>query len=77
MHDKSHVVERLPVHLPGRQAVLFDQTMPASAIARDQTTKLTAYFDLVKDGWRAGGLQDTAAAPLKYWKYIGIYHIYI
>jgi hypothetical protein len=66
MHGKSHVVERLPVHLPGRHAVLFDESMPASAVAADQTTKLTAYFDLVADGWRAGGLQDAAAEPLYY-----------
>ena len=66
MHGKSHVVERLPVHLPGRHAVLFNESMPATAIAADQTTKLTAYFDLVKEGWRAGGVQDTTAAPLYY-----------
>ena len=66
IHGKSHVVERLHVHLPGRHAVLFDETMPASAVATDQTTKLTAYFTLVKDGWRAGGLHDTTATPLYY-----------
>ena len=51
IHGKSHVVERLHVHLPGRHAVLFDETMPASAVATDQTTKLTAWFTLVEDGW--------------------------
>ena len=66
MHGKSHVVERLPVHLRGRQTVLFSETMPASAVAAEQTTKLTAYFALVKGGWRAGGVQTTAGAPLYY-----------
>ena len=66
MHGKSHVVERLPVHLPGRQSVLFDESDPASAVATDQATKLTAYFSLVRDGWRAEGLQDLAAPPLYY-----------
>ena len=66
MHGKSHVVERLPVHLPGRHAVLFDESMPAAAVATDQTTRLTAYFDLVKAGWRAGGMHDITASPLYY-----------
>jgi hypothetical protein len=40
--------------------------MPATAVATDQTTRLTAYFDLVKAGWRAGGIHDITASLLYY-----------
>ena len=66
MHGKSHVVERLPVHLPGGQACVFDSDDPAAAVAADQTTRLQGYFNLVKEGWRAGGLRSAAAGPLYY-----------
>ena len=57
MHGKSHVVERLPVHLPGKQSVLFEPDVIELAPAQD--TKLTAYFKLIRAGWRAHGrMQD-------------------
>ena len=45
MHGKSHVVHRLPVHLPNMQNVYFQSGREEEALARD-STKLTAWFAL-------------------------------
>ena len=66
MHSKSHVVERLDVHLPGQHCVLFDEDDPQAAVQGLATahTKLTAYFELVKAGWRADGERAPGGDPL-------------
>ena len=48
LHDKSHSVERLPVHLPRGQNVLFEVGREAEALhqALTKQTKLEAYFAL-------------------------------
>ncbi|KAG8237332.1 hypothetical protein J437_LFUL016347 [Ladona fulva] len=48
MHDKSHSVVRLPVHLPNQQAVCFEEGQPAQAFLRAEVrrTKLIQYFQL-------------------------------
>ena len=50
MHARSHVVERLPVHLPGKQLLTFENGEARRAVdtkaAKD--TKLTAYFKVNK-----------------------------
>ena len=48
LHKEGSMVDRLPVHLPGQQAVLFDEDARLQAVAQrgEPTTKLTAYFAL-------------------------------
>ncbi|XP_057310670.1 uncharacterized protein LOC130648632 [Hydractinia symbiolongicarpus] len=48
MHQQSHVVHRLPVHLPNNHIVYFqpDQVEEAVNRAANQATKLTAWFVL-------------------------------
>ncbi|XP_057299673.1 uncharacterized protein LOC130630262 [Hydractinia symbiolongicarpus] len=48
MHQQSHVVHRLPVHLPKNHIVYFQQGQAEEALDRaaDQATKLTAWFVL-------------------------------
>ncbi|XP_057310674.1 uncharacterized protein LOC130648635 [Hydractinia symbiolongicarpus] len=48
MHQQSHVVHRLPVHLPNNHIVYFQQGQAEEALDRaaDQATKLTAWFVL-------------------------------
>ena len=48
MHEKSHVVERLPVHLPNEQVVLFQEGRVEEAIEREleKKTKLEAWYEL-------------------------------
>ena len=47
-YQNSHVVFRLPIHLPGGQTILFEEGMEKEAIRREATqdTKLTAFFRL-------------------------------
>ena len=48
MHDKSHVVDRLPVHLPRQQVIIAAPGAEREAYekALGKRTKLEAYFDL-------------------------------
>ena len=48
LHGKSHAVERLPVHLPLQQSVLFDPDCVQLAVTNSLTrrTKLEAWFDM-------------------------------
>ncbi|XP_037049075.1 uncharacterized protein LOC119083457, partial [Bradysia coprophila] len=48
MHDRSHAVITLPVHLPQQQMIYFEEGHEAEAVAaaRDGITKLTAWFTL-------------------------------
>lgn len=48
MHDQSHTVDRLPVHLPDLQNVYFRTDAPEDALIRAELnhTKLTAWFKL-------------------------------
>lgn len=48
MHDRSHAVIRLPVHLPNQQRVIFEEGHEEEALLAAQTgkTKLEAYFKL-------------------------------
>lgn len=43
---QMHSVERLPVHLPGQQMVVFDEDAPERGLERAARTKLTAFFEL-------------------------------
>lgn len=47
MHSQSHVVQRLPVHLPDQQSIVFDNNdmIDISALTL-RTTKLLAFFHL-------------------------------
>ena len=66
MHGRSHAVERLPVHLPGQHSVLFEEGAEAAAVQQHGRTKLTAYFELVRQGWRAEAKQSPDGEPLFY-----------
>ncbi|XP_063781211.1 uncharacterized protein LOC134929546 [Pseudophryne corroboree] len=48
MHDRSHAVIRLPVHLPNQQTIIFEQGNENEALLAAQTgrTKLESWFDL-------------------------------
>ena len=48
MHDKSHVVIRLQIHLPGAQIIHFNEGQEAEAVERadGRLTNLTAWFSL-------------------------------
>jgi len=48
LHARSHVIERLPVHLPHQQAVLFTEREPEKSLERilDKRTKLEGWYDL-------------------------------
>lgn len=48
MHDKSHDIIRLPVHLPNEQNIIFEEGREAEAVERERhrETKLTAFFKL-------------------------------
>ncbi|RWS27879.1 uncharacterized protein B4U80_03589 [Leptotrombidium deliense] len=48
MHGRSHSVERLPIHLPGMNRIIFQEGNEAHALAHQCHTKLTAYFELNK-----------------------------
>lgn len=48
MHDRSHAVQRLPVHLPNQQLIYFDEGHEEEAIlaAQSKLTKLEDFFKL-------------------------------
>ena len=48
MHDRSHAIIRLPVHLPNQQQITFlpGNEQRALQLAQQRKTKLTAWFDL-------------------------------
>ena len=45
------------------QTVLFEEANPSEAVSTEKETRLTAYFKLVRDGWRAEGRRDLEAPP--------------
>jgi hypothetical protein len=50
MHDRSHAVQRLPVHLPNQQRITFEEGHEEEALLAAQTgrTKLESWFELNK-----------------------------
>ena len=46
LHKKSHTIYRLPVHLPDLQSVYFQSGREEEALDRNNTTKLTVWFEL-------------------------------
>lgn len=48
MSKRSHSIERLPVHLPSQQTVVFEEGSEEKALrdAQNRGTKLTKFFDL-------------------------------
>jgi len=69
LHDKSHAVERLPVHLPRGQSVLFQEGLEHEAYSRALTkeTKLEAYFNLNRERHAlATAAGKSRAEPLPY-----------
>ncbi|KIH61483.1 hypothetical protein ANCDUO_08248 [Ancylostoma duodenale] len=48
LHDRSHSVVRLPVHLPGQQEIFFQEGHEADAVnaAAERNTQLTGWFRL-------------------------------
>lgn len=48
LHDRSHSVIRLPVHLPNQQCIVFEAGNEENALENAATghTKLTAWFAL-------------------------------
>ena len=48
MHERSHSVMRLPVHLPNQQLIFFEPGREEEALeaARSRRTKLEAWFSL-------------------------------
>ena len=69
LHDKSHAVERLPVHLPRGQSIVFEEGAEEDAYRRalSKHTKLEAYFAL-NENRHAQALAEGAEhpAPLPY-----------
>ena len=55
MHDRSHSVMRLPVHLPNQQRVMFQEGHEEEALLRTQTepTKLQSWFKLNENDMNA------------------------
>jgi hypothetical protein len=59
--QKSHVVTRLPVHLPGRNLIYFNhRNTLQDVLEADHSSKLEAYFRL--------NMLDPSARELKYWE---------
>lgn len=60
MHDRSHAVVRLPVHLPNQQRVTFEEGYEAEALlaAHAGHTKLESWFQL--------NIEDASAMCLLY-----------
>ena len=48
LHDSSHSVQRLAVHLPNQQPVFFEDGEEEAAIENIRDTKLTAFFEINK-----------------------------
>ena len=50
LQERSHKVERLPVHLPNQQTIIFEEGAHIPNIVANSTnTKLTRYFDICND----------------------------
>ena len=50
LQERSHKVERLPVHLPNQQTIIFEEGAHIPNIVANSTnTKLTQYFDICND----------------------------
>ncbi|KAG8174784.1 hypothetical protein JTE90_013184 [Oedothorax gibbosus] len=58
LHDRSHSVIRLPVHLNGQQYVTFQEGQKEDAVRKDPKTMLLGWFDLNK--------QDSSARQILY-----------
>ena len=55
MHARSHVVERLPVHLEGEQHLVFENGKVREALGEAAAqTKLTSYFKVSEERAAAG-----------------------
>ena len=55
------------MHLPDQHTVLFEENQPQTSLEGTQANKLTAYFALVREGWRAEGkTTNDNGAPLYY-----------
>jgi hypothetical protein len=61
MHDRSHTVIRLPVHLPNQQRITFEAGQEEEALEASRTgmTKLEAWFKLNEDDVNARNLLYT------------------
>ena len=46
LHERSHAIVRLQVHLPLQQTVLFTEGQEQDALDRNEQTQLTAWFNL-------------------------------
>ena len=55
MHDRSHAVTKLQVHLPNQQLVYFEEGNEEEAVeqAAQRNTNLTAYFQLNSEDAKA------------------------
>lgn len=54
LYQKSHAIERLPVHLPQEQMVYFQLGEDAQIdVANEKNTKLTAFFELCENNFAA------------------------
>ena len=47
MSERNPAVERLPVHLPGDQMIMYAEGEETAALARPETSKLISYFEVV------------------------------
>ena len=55
------------MHLQDQHTVLFNEAEASTALSRSQDTKLTAYFNLVREGWRVEGRKTSEnGGPLFY-----------
>ena len=63
MHEKSHNVERLAVHLKGGETIVFAEGQEREAISSETVTTLTAWFALNRE---APDGQDPPARSLSY-----------
>jgi len=65
MHDKSHAVERLPVHLPRGQHIYFEEGRETEAYqqALSKPSKLEAYFLMNKERTATAGATSTGKTP--------------
>jgi len=68
LHDKSHAVERLPVHLPRGQNVVFEEGCEEEAYreALAKKSKLEAYFELNRSRLAKATVRGEVPPPLPY-----------
>ena len=67
-HSRSHVVERLPVHLPGLQTVVFESGRETESVSERtaRRTKLEAWFDLNANRHRLPAKVQALLKTLRY-----------